>query len=381
MERESQRFGRRTVLATIAGTAVAGAGYAGVAGGSPPCDRTVSATGSIQHAIDNANTGDTICVDPGTYAEDVFVDKGDVTLEGPNAGTPGYGNRGSEATIEGRVILSADGTTLDGFDVSPPPATGNRESEAVRASNTPNDVVIKNNVVRDFERDDPDGGFYGVDGINVFGGDANEPIENAIVRGNNVRNLRNEDLFDFGITAGAAGISVQGNTEGVVVEDNVVTDIAEEVTSYGFGVVIRGTGNHDELPEDVTVKGNDLTSVLSDPDSPFDGVGFGVEADGVNYEATANRIENNNLGVEVKAAADETVVDFNNIAGHTRRGVFNRGDSTLDATDNWWGHASGPGGPDGRRNPAGKEVGKGDDIEGDVDFDPWLRRPIDNPSR
>ncbi|WP_128225600.1 hypothetical protein [Halobacteriaceae bacterium SHR40] len=56
-------------------------------------------------------------------------------------------------------------------------------------------------------------------------------------------------------------------------------------------------------------------------------------------------------------------------------------DATLDATDNWWGHASGPGGPDGRWNPAGREVGRGDDIEGDVAFDPWLRRPIDSPSR
>lgn len=374
MTRETQLYQRRTVLRTISGAVVAGAAYTGVAGASNHCDVTVSNGDSIQAAITSASTGETICVEPGTYAEDVTVDE-ELTLDGPNSGIPGDGDRGDEATIQGQVVLKADGAELDGFDVTPPAAGSNQTSEAVRASNTPNDIVIANNVVRDFERDDSEGGFYGVDGINVFGGDANEAIENATVRQNKVQNLRNED------NGGAAGISIQGNVSGADVEDNVLTEIAEEVTAYGFGVVIRGTGNHGEVPEDVIVTGNELTDVLSDPASQFDGVGFEVEADGSGYHATENVIENNNLGIEIKEAADETVLDFNDIVDNTRRGALNVDDATLDATDNWWGHANGPGGPDGRRNPAGKEVGKGDDIEGDIDFRPWLRRSINSPSR
>ncbi|MBV0901346.1 right-handed parallel beta-helix repeat-containing protein [Haloarcula salina] len=374
MTREKRLFRRRAVLQTISGAVVAGAAYTGVAGASNHCDWTVSSGDSIQSVIAGASSGETICVEPGTYAEDVTVNN-ELTLEGPNSGIPGDGSRGDEATIEGRVILTADGAELDGFDVSPPATESNQTSEAVRASNTPNDIVIANNVVRDFERDDPDGGFYGVDGINIFGGDANEAIENATVRQNKVQNVRNEDL------AGAAGISIQGNVSDADIADNVVTDIAEEVTAYGFGVVIRGTGNHNEVPEDVAVVGNELTDVLSDPSSPYDGVGFEVEADGSGFEASENIIESNNLGIEVKVAADETVIDFNDIVDNTRRGALNVDNTTVDATDNWWGHASGPGGPDGRRNPAGREVGKGDDIEGDFDFRPWLRRSINSPSR
>jgi nitrous oxidase accessory protein NosD len=375
MTHETLPLGRRTVLRGVAGTAVAGVAYTGLAGASDHCDDTVTDGESIQSAIDDADPGATVCVESGTYDEDVFVDTVNLTLDGPNAGVPGYGDRAAEATVEGRVVLSADGATLDGFEVTPPAATTTQNSEAVRASDTPDDVVIANNLVRDFERDDPGGDFYGVDGINVFGGRADEAIRNATVRGNEVRNLRNEDV------GGVAGISVQGNVEDATVSDNVVTEIAREVTAYGFGVVVRGTGNHDEVPATVDVTDNDLNTVLSDPESDFDGVGFEVEADGTDYRVSDCRIEDNDLGVEVKVAAGETVVESNDIEGNDRRGALNRDDASLDATDNWWGHASGPGGPDGRRNPAGKEVGKGDDIEGDVAFDPWLRRPVDSPSR
>jgi nitrous oxidase accessory protein NosD len=375
MTKEPRTVGRRTALRTLGASALAAGSLAGLTAGAGHCDATVSDGDSIQTAIDAASQGDTICVGAGTYDETVTVNVEDLTLEGPNSGTAGDGARGSEATVEGQVILTADGTTLDGFDVSPPPATSTQTSEAVRVSNTPDAVTVENTVVRDFERDDPGGGFYGVDGINIFGGDANEAIEDPVVRRNEVRNLRNEDA------GGAAGISVQGNVVGARVEENVATEVGEEATAFAFGVVIRGTGNHDELPEDVDVVGNDLTTVLSDPASQFDGVGFEVEADGTDYFATENRILDNNLGIELKVAADETTVEFNDVAGNSRLGALNVDDATLEATDNWWGHASGPGGPDGRRNPAGKEVGKGDDVEGDVAFDPWLRRSIANPSR
>lgn len=73
-------------------------------------------------------------------------------------------------------------------------------------------------------------------------------------------------------------------------------------------------------------------------------------------------------------------INWNNIEGN-ETGLINGGSETIEATENWWGHASGPGGEDGRTNPAGREVGQGDDIDGDVDFVPWLRRPIDHPSR
>jgi hypothetical protein len=54
---------------------------------------------------------------------------------------------------------------------------------------------------------------------------------------------------------------------------------------------------------------------------------------------------------------------FNNIVGNTAFGVVNDGGGMVDATYNWWGHATGP---------SGLGPGHGDAVSGNVDFEPWL---------
>jgi hypothetical protein len=49
---------------------------------------------------------------------------------------------------------------------------------------------------------------------------------------------------------------------------------------------------------------------------------------------------------------------------------------SVTAENNWWGHASGPSGPDGRTTKKGKEIGKGDAVSANVDWDPWLPQPV-----
>lgn len=75
---------------------------------------------SIQAAVDAATAGDTILVAAGAYDENVTIDKA-VTLVGPNAGLTGHdAGRGAEASIEGNVVITADGATLSGFTLTKP---------------------------------------------------------------------------------------------------------------------------------------------------------------------------------------------------------------------------------------------------------------------
>jgi hypothetical protein len=115
---------------------------------------------SIQSAIDAATTspGDTLVADPGTYAENVVVDKS-VTLQGPFAGVPGYdGSR--DGTGEGTIspatgvalTLAASNAVIDGFSISIPSGVAVQPGGAARDNmqfinnrvvNIPNGVGIR----------------------------------------------------------------------------------------------------------------------------------------------------------------------------------------------------------------------------------------------
>lgn len=72
---------------------------------------------TIQDAVNGSQDGDTICVPSGVFSEVVAVNKS-VTILGANAGVPGTGMRGAESDLEGAFIISADGVTIDGFEIS-----------------------------------------------------------------------------------------------------------------------------------------------------------------------------------------------------------------------------------------------------------------------
>jgi hypothetical protein len=76
---------------------------------------------------------------------------------------------------------------------------------------------------------------------------------------------------------------------------------------------------------------------------------------------------------------NDIIIDYNNFYElNDVYGVFNEVSTMVSAEHNWWGHASGPGGPGGRVNNAGKVVGKSADIEGLVNWDKWLVQEIDH---
>ncbi|QWC19409.1 surface glycoprotein [Halorubrum sp. 2020YC2] len=287
---------------------------------------------SVQSAVDSSQSDATVMVDSGTYAENVTVDTGGLSLEGPNAGTPGHdGDRESEATVEGQVVVSADNVVFDGFDVSPPNASSNPGAEALRVSDSTDSVIVRNNVVRDFSEDElPQ--WEGIDGINVFGNDASDEVSNVTVADNLV-----EKVSGRSTDGGAAGISVQGNVEGADINDNVVRDIGQEDTAWAFGIVVRGTENHGETPSEVDVIENNIATVQSNPTTDTAGVGLGIESGdeiAVTFEdntlsSTEYLLEDKTATVNLTAFADSNTLDRGvlleeaQISDDTRNVVFN----------------------------------------------------------
>jgi len=281
---------------------------------------------NLQNAGDKSasppDSGATILVEPGTYTNGPLqIETEGLTLlsrEGPD-----------ETTVESQVIVEADDVTVSGLSVSPPdPGDEQGKDEAIRVDGGANAVTIVDNVVEDFARNTGDG-FTGIDGINVFGGDSGEtidPVENTVVRNNTVRRLQNTGKEGTESPGGAAGISVQGAVRNPTVEDNTIENIGEEVTNFGFGIVVRDTGNNDETPTGVTIKDNTIDTVLSDPDSLTFGVGIGLEAgEAGDVTFTGNSISNTEFLLEDKTAT----VDLNSFASSNtldRGALLEKGD-------------------------------------------------------
>ncbi len=259
---------------------------------------------NLQNAGDESastpESGATILVEPGTY------NNGPLQIE--TKGLTLLSRKGpSETSVKSQMIVGADDVTVAGLSISPPdPGDTQGADEAIRIDGTDssaNGVTIVNNVVEDFARNSGTK-FTGVDGINIFGGDGEEAIKNITVRNNTVRRLQNTGEEGTEFPGGAAGISVQGNIQNTTVKNNTIEEIGQEVTNFGFGIVVRGTGNAPtQTPTGITIENNDIDSVLSDPNSSTVGVGIGLEAgeaNGVTF--TGNDISNTGFLLEDKTA-------------------------------------------------------------------------------
>jgi len=92
-----------------------------------------------------------------------------------------------------------------------------------------------------------------------------------------------------------------------------------------------------------------------------------------------NRIYENEYGIclESVAGGSTVLINFNNIAGGGNYGLYVEDSAvTVDATNNWWGDASGPSG--GVADPVTGRIadGTGDAVSENARFDPWLAAPL-----
>jgi len=136
--------------------------------------------------------------------------------------------------------------------------------------------------------------------------------------------------FGVRVGSGSATTTIENNT----IENSVYDGIHVESSNAAItGVVITG---------------NDILSNNTDNEATSAGIFVGQDASGT-----------------VPMDASQVQAYLNNIVGNKQYGILNEAATgTLDATNNWWGNASGPYHTD---NPEGT----GDAVSDNVDFDPW----------
>jgi len=115
-------------------------------------------------------------------------------------------------------------------------------------------------------------------------------------------------------------------------------------------------------------------NIISKNDITFNEYGIKIESS-LRNEILNNTISGNDIGLYLHDHSDGNIAHFNELSGNkdyavdTTPNVF----SGLYATYNWWGDETGP--HHSSKNPGGR----GDNITGILDFDPWIGKPNTKP--
>ena len=102
---------------------------------NPQCDATVAVGSSIQSTIDNAKSGDVVCVDAGTFNEDLVIATPHVTLASADNSNPAV-IQGSSVAI---LVSSADSVRIQGLEIRD-------ASSGIRLDNSKG-IEIHNNLI------------------------------------------------------------------------------------------------------------------------------------------------------------------------------------------------------------------------------------------
>jgi len=350
---------------------------------------------TIQNAVDSASAGNTIAVGSGTFDESVTVDTRNLTLIGPNVGLAGdSSDRIPEATITQGVRITADGVVLDGFTVTNDDVNG----ILLGPDAAPSDVTITNNVVRDV--DGGTAGDKGVgNGINLqFTHEFEQTSSGVEITNNLITGVSTADASN-GASADAIGIQVlpRGNdVKDLRIANNVVEDINPGSTTgrsearavsiaTQFTNTSGGTRGDYGQATGLTIEGNEVSNLTADfarafnlfedKEGPASGPNSGEKVGPLNFTITENSVDtvtSEDDGLPDLALFVGDYGEFGDAHSVQRNdfldGVENigGGSDTLNATENWWGNATGPAG-DGPGDGPGFLRGAGG-----IEFRPFL---------
>ena len=278
---------------------------------------------TIQAAIDAASPGDTIMVAAGEY--DAFLVQGKENI--------------SIISTAGATVTTAAWVSID---------LGLIETAWVMAA-----VNASENI--------------NIEGINFDGTARGEEEDGAGIvyldSTGSIANLTVKNISGLGTAPpGGQGVAVS------IVSDasaSAVTLSGVTIQQSMAGVGILGA---EAVITDCTITGT-FAGIAIGPD---DGGGWATSI----VTIQGSTISDNFVGVIIYDNSD-VKAQFNNIAGDGWHGVWNEGGEVVDATKNWWGHASGP------YHATLNAAGEGPDVTGHVDFIPWLgsevvTAPVDN---
>lgn len=329
---------------------------------------TVTPYTTVSAAVTAATAGDTVKVCPGTYTEDVTIDKA-LTLKGAKADSavaPRTFAAADESTISGLVTLAAPNVKVTGFSL-----TNLGQALGVIVKTAADDATIRKNIVKTVGSNTlvgPAAAIYlelGPDGTNVANnrigdvqsqtgsaqgilvGDSTsaDPSLDTTIDSNTISDITSQQRGAYGIqlnNGASSSASSTGYTEADV-SGNTIKDLT--------GNWAHGIGMEGETPN-ATVEYNTVSSLTDiDPTPLADVIGVYFED---NQFFFTSHVNHNSLDV---TAAGFGIAVNPGLASHYAS-------LEVNGQCNWWGKASGPG---------AIASGAGSMVSAGVDYGSWLK--------
>ena len=324
---------------------------------------------TIQAAVNDAGCS-TINVAPGAYAENVTISRA-LTLNGAQAGNPFAGRifgSAGESTVTGQTTIQAAGVTVDGFSLTNPgQSTGvliktagdnglitnniidtvgavglNANTQAVYLENGPDNVSVLGNRISNVT------GILSSNG-GIFIGDstsANASL-NILIQGNSISDISSvlRGAYAIHVNNGASSTPSATGYTTAQIRNNTISNLAGGGWTHAIGLEGDTPG--------VIVEDNSVTNVAA-PGPDRIAVWFED-----NPSFATGQVHNNNL--------DVTALAFG-IAVQPTLPV-----GSLNGTCNWWGSAMGP-------TAASNPGGNGSQVSPKVTYKPWLISPAPGAS-
>ena len=376
---------------------------------SPGCE--------IQAAVDAANAGDTVSIRPGTYVENVVLDKA-LTLDGEASPPWVVIDHASGAAVRlrspGGIPLSGAGIyTLDSLsgdwgilmDENMNPAEELVIEDLTIAKcwlffHTKEGIAILNGAQVDGLTIESCNLGQNLNGLGISGSGTETTVVNNLdiidtwMAGNSNHGLlvyTNADVSDVAIEGSYFHDNTWGgiHIQGAVVTDWTITD--SEFLNNDYAIALKETdaqrfsitssffedsgtagilllGDYAGSPashavEDFTIVGSEF---VNNGWEHVNLAAWGTNLELSNVQILANTFGPGSTGVAVGTGAEfarEAVIAWLNCFETGGWGVINNSGVDVDASLNWWGDADGP---------SGAGAGGGDSVSADVIYSPWL---------
>jgi nitrous oxidase accessory protein NosD len=311
---------------------------------SLPAACAIPAFPSIEAAVSAAVPTETIYVCAGTYDEDVTIMTSDLTLLGAEYGVDPTTPSGPESVIDdanGPVQIEADSDTINGFTIqgavndplTVPGAFGAGIWTNPGFSSTQGGVQILDNIIQD--------NIAGIELDNT--GVIPASVEDNLIQNNNEpgSGSGNGIEVDFGLSNAtvesntfsgdtSASMVVEAPSDLLTVSDNTLVGGASEGFAF-FDVSLSS------IDDNISIGSTSGATVYLGGGDSLITIDGNVLADGMRGIQVQNEFGGPNSAV----TANQNCIEGNSAAGlEEDTGGYSPG--PLDATDNWWGSASGP---------------------------------------